>query len=161
MTGSTAALAYPPHVTLRTGALVPERNVAEFAAGMAQTLGKWRAFPVRTDGLFSTTYQAQDGTPRYIVGWRVVPDACLAGLHRRLLSYERFMRRAQPAFEPHVTLAFEDLAEEQVDPLLRHATDRPRVYPPRLEWPCTSVGLYWLRDGGWECAYRFLAEEVQ
>ena len=52
LTRTCAALAYPPHVTLRTGALVPEESVESFAAGLRESLGAWRPFTINARGFF-------------------------------------------------------------------------------------------------------------
>jgi 2'-5' RNA ligase len=159
LTGSACALAYPPHVTLRTGALVPLRSVREFAAGVRAALGPWRPFALRTEGVFHSPYENGDGGLKHMVGWRVVVDEPLLKLHRDLLSFERFRRRAQASFEPHLTLAFDDLQEDHALALLDHARSHPEVFPPELSWTCSNVGLYREWEERWEPYIEFHAPE--
>jgi 2'-5' RNA ligase len=155
LTGSVAALAFPPHVTLRTGAMVPSQNIAEFAAGIRAAMGPWQPFPLRSQSLFAAPYESDDGNIRHMVAWRFALDPPLLELHRRLLSYARFRRRPQPHFEPHLTLAFDDLIEEAARLLLERAKGLPDVFPPTLSWECDNVGLYRLNGDRWEPYYQF------
>jgi len=157
--GSHAALAYPPHVTLRTGAVVPALNISEFAAGIRAALGPWRPFTITARELFHTPYEDGDGDLRHMVGWRVDANEPLCKLHRDLLSFGRFQLRPQPAFEPHLTLAFDDLEEAQAEELLAYARSRPDLFPPELTWTCDNVGLFRKCDGAWEPYIAFSAPE--
>jgi 2'-5' RNA ligase len=149
-TRTCEALAYPPHVTLRTGAVVPEDSVGSFTDGLRESLGAWRPFTITTSGLFHATYPSGDGQQLHMVAWRVVADAPLMDLHARLVSYTQYRRRPQPAFEPHLTLAFEDISERDARLLLRFAEENPEAFPPELSWPCNNVGLYRKVDFHWE-----------
>jgi 2'-5' RNA ligase len=158
--GSRAALAFPPHVTLRTGAVVPALSISEFAVGVRVALGPWRPFTIRAPGLFHTPYENGGGGLNHMVGWRVEVDEPLLRLHKALLSFDRFQRRAQPRFEPHVTLAFDDLEESDAVTLLAEARSRPDLYPPALSWTCDNVGLYRLCDETWEPYIVFHPQEA-
>jgi 2'-5' RNA ligase len=159
LTASRSALAYPPHVTLRTGAMVPADSIGRFAAGIRTALGPWRPFPVRAGGLMHSVYSDQDGLTRHIVGWHIVADESLLRLHRALLAFRLFQRRAQPPFEPHLTLAFEDLEEAGAELLLQHAARNPDTFPPDLCWTCDRVGLFREIDDSWEPYFEFHATE--
>ena len=150
LTRTCAALAYPPHITLRTGALVPEESVESFAAGLRESLGVWRPFTINTRGFFRATYSSENGEPLHMVAWRVLADAPLMDLHARLVAYTPHRRRPQPAFEPHLTLAFEDISENDAQLLLRFVEESPDAFPPNLSWPCNNVGLYRKNDFHWE-----------
>jgi 2'-5' RNA ligase len=160
LTHSRAALAYPPHVTLRTGAIVPPDSIGKFAAGMRTALGEWSPFPMRAEGLMHSVYEDHDGLSRHIVGWRVPADEPLLRVHRDLLSFRLYQRRAQPPFEPHLTLAFEDLEEQDAGRLLLHAASRPEIFPLELCWTCDRVGLYREMDESWEPFFEFHATEA-
>lgn len=147
---SCAALAYPPHVTLRTGAVVPEQSIAAFAEGLQESLGAWRPFIIRMRGLFQASWQSGDGEELHMVAWRIERDAPLLDLHERLSAFTPFRRRAQPAFEPHLTLAFEDITATGARDLLRHAQGDPGTFPPDLAWPCNNIGLYRREGVRWE-----------
>ena len=47
---SQASLAYPPHVTLRTGTLVPLLQLPEFIHEFGELIGRWEPFRIRTNG---------------------------------------------------------------------------------------------------------------
>jgi 2'-5' RNA ligase len=146
LTGSRAALAWPPHVTLRTGAEVPEPHAGEFVEAMGQALGAWRPFRLATTGIVHERYGAEDGTMRNLVAWSVVLDSPLHDLHRRLLSCGLWQRRPQPTFAPHLTLAFDDLDDAGAARLMAAVEWRAHLFPNRLAWICDNVCLH-LREG--------------
>ncbi len=106
--GSRAALAWPPHVTLRTGALVPPSELGAFVQGLGRALGDWQSFVIRTDGLWMEDSPRRDLGA--FVGLRVKKDAALVDLNRRLLTYTPWRKSDRVSLEPHVTLAFDDLS---------------------------------------------------
>ena len=60
ISGSRAALAYPPHVTLRTGMLVPSTLVSSFLDAFEVVVAGWEPFPIETDGLWITSYRDRE-----------------------------------------------------------------------------------------------------
>lgn len=150
LTGSRAALLHPPHLTLRTGALVPEKMIGSFVRELRQALGPWRPFTLRAQGLFHTTYPDEAGSLRHLVAWRILPDPPLVDMHVRLLTCTRWQRRPQPPFEPHLTLAYEDLAADAAESLLQAAAAQPALYVPEFSWPCANVTLCRFAADRWE-----------
>jgi len=155
LSGSRAALAWPPHVTLRTGAVVPAPRVDEFVEEMGQALGAWRPFRLATTGIAHERYGAEDGSMHNLVAWSVVLDAPLHDLHRRLLSCSRWQRRPQPTFAPHLTLAFDDLDDAGAARLMAEVEWRADLFPTRLAWSCDNVCLHrwegdrWIEHHAW------------
>jgi 2'-5' RNA ligase len=155
LSGSRAALAWPPHVTLRTGAVVPAPRAGEFVEAMGHALGAWRPFQVATAEIVHERYGAEDGTMRNLVGWSVVLDAPLHDLHRRLLSCGLWQRRPQPTFAPHLTLAFDDLDDAGAARLLAAVERRADLFPTWLAWICNNVWLHrregdrWIEHHAW------------
>lgn len=150
LTGSRAALLHPPHVTLRTGALVPEKSIKGFALELREAIGAWRPFVLRAQGLVHTTYADEEGRQRELVAWRILPDPPLMSMHARLLTCTRWQRRPQPPFEPHLTLAYEDLTVDAAQALLQAAQADPPLYPPELSWSCSNVTLCRFDGNYWE-----------
>ncbi len=147
ISGSRAALSYPPHVTLRTGVIVPPGCMDGFIEGFGKVVGAWRPFPIRTDGLFHFPYT--DGADRKLVfGFRIRLDPPLAGLNRRLLSYTKFRKSRKRAFHPHLTLAFDDLALEGLE-AAQAALSTSGMHPQSMSWPLDNVSLYRLEGARW------------
>ena len=146
--GSRAALAYPPHVTLRTGALVPGESVDAFLTEFGETIGVWDPFPMATEGLLVTDYR--DGERlKYLVGYRVRKDPELVSLNERLLRYENWRASNRLHFEPHLTLAFDDLTEEGMQKVRLWLDGNRNELPVRLQWSCDNVGLYQRHGDFW------------
>jgi 2'-5' RNA ligase len=146
--GSQAALAYPPHVTLRTGALVPGESVDAFLTEFGETVGRWDPFPMATEGLLVTDYR--DGERRkYLVGYQIRKDPELVILNERLLRYEKWRASNRLHFEPHLTLAFDDLTEEGIQRVRLWLDENPSELPVGLQWSCDNVSLYKRHGDRW------------
>ena len=91
--GSRAALAYPPHVTLRTGMLVPSDLVSSFIDAFESVVVGWDPFPIRTDGLWTTSYRDRE-KEKFLVGYRVAKDPGLVAMNSRLLHMRPGVRAA-------------------------------------------------------------------
>jgi len=148
LTGSVSALAYPPHVTLRTGVRVPAAALPQFLDDFKRVVGEWRPFPVSTDGFLRTTYESESAV-QWLIGYRIRKDEALSALNRRLLSYVPFRVSDRLDFRPHLTLAFEDLTMEAFFRAGRYMEKRPPEIPETFQWECDNVGLYRLEDGLW------------
>lgn len=145
--GAREALRYPPHVTLRTGLVCPDDRAKEVAEAFLAHAGTWNAVPVRTEGLFYTTY-GDPGQERGMVGWTVGSTGPLLALHRGLLAFTDWAKGPQGAFRPHLTLAFDDLGADEVEHLRQTiATLEPPV--PNFSWTLDHVALFHETPEGW------------
>ncbi len=139
--GSRAALAYPPHVTLRTGALVPALMISSFIEAFGAAVGRWDPFPVRTEGLWRTSYR--DGEKeKYLVGYRVAKEPALLALNERLLRCSTWRASSRIQFEPHLTLAFDDLDQDGFTRIEHWLNENPNSFPKEFSWTCDNVGLF-------------------
>jgi 2'-5' RNA ligase len=156
LSNSYAALAYPPHVTLRTGVIVPQEAINDFLWEFGRLLDGWTPFMLRTDGLFSGSCRHADNDTR-IVCYKVLRDEVLSRLNRRLLSYGKYRKSNRTHFDPHVTLVFDDLTRENFDRLSRHLGDDSEIRHMYFEWVCDNVSLYVKTGNRWEPfhVYRF------
>lgn len=142
--GAGEALRYPPHLTLRTGLVCPDGRAGEVAKAFLAHAAGANSVPVRTEGLFYTTY-GEPGAERGMVGWTVGATGPLLALHRRLLEFTDWAKGPQGAFRPHLTLAFDDLGAEEVESLRKSvSTLEPPV--PNFSWTIDNVALYY-EDG--------------
>ena len=149
---SRAALAYPPHVTLRTGALVPGPMISSFMEAFGAAVGHWDPFPLRTEGLWRTSYR--DGEKeKFLVGYRIAKEPLLMGLNERLLRCSTWRASSRVHFEPHVTLAFDDLDHEGFTRIDRWLHENPAGLPTAFSWTCDNVGLF-RREGETWTAYK-------
>lgn len=143
-----AALAYPPHVTLRTGALVPHECLDVFLKEIGQTVGAWDAFLIRTGGLLFTTY-SEGSARKQLIGYEIQKDAPLMELNARLLRYEKWRASDRLVFQPHITLAFDDLTEEGAQSVRVWLDQDPAALPDSFQWTCDNVGVYRRVGGLW------------
>jgi 2'-5' RNA ligase len=143
---SRAALAYPPHVTLRTGALVPRESLDSFLGEFGETVGAWDPFPVRTGRLVVTTY-ADGNAEKHLICYEIQKDAALMEMNARLLRYEKWRASNRLVFQPHLTLAFDDLTEDGAQSVRAWRDENPDALPAGFRWRCDNVGVY-VRVGG-------------
>lgn len=149
VSGSRIALAYPPHVTLRTGALVPAADVVDYVNGMRETLADFHPFEIRTAGLLASTYR-EGGEEKHFVGYEIEKSEELLSLHERLLTYTPWIKREQPNFEPHLSIAYGDLSAEGRAAIMHLVEKNPGIAPKDLRWTCDNVGLYHRVSGEWQ-----------
>jgi hypothetical protein len=134
-------------VTLRTGAIVPKGEVEAFVRGLAPVVARLSPTVVTTDGVAFDRY-CTDGVTKYFVGYRIAATPQLTELHRGLLSYRPYRKRDQTSFEPHLSLAYDDLSESGFE-AIRTFVSRNDVVAPSLHWTCDNVTLYRLDSGRW------------
>lgn len=143
------ALAYPPHVTLRTGALVPPEHAEQFADRLVQHLSQVRSFPIETAALQQTTYHS-DGDLRHFVGYEIDRSDSLMRLHRRLLEQRRWIKGEQREFRPHLSVAYHDLDAAGASRVQRWIDANRQRVPAGFRWMCDNVALYTRGAGNWE-----------
>jgi 2'-5' RNA ligase len=145
-TGSAQALRYPPHITLRTGLVCPDDQAGVVADAFLAHAAGFHAVEASTQGLFFTTYGPADA-PRGMVGWSVVPSPDLVALHRGLFAFSPWQKGPQGAFQPHLTLAFDDLAPCGVE-VIRQSLEASGPVPD-FAWTVDRVCLYHELPQGW------------
>jgi len=153
-----AALVYPPHVTLRTGALVPRESVDSFLRELGETVGEWDPFPLQTKGLLFTTYSEGEAR-KNLVGYEIEKDRALMELNARLLRHETWRASNRLGFQPHITLAFDDLTEEGAKSIREWLDQSPDALPSGFQWTCDNVGVYRRVGGLWTLHTEWRARE--
>ena len=141
---SFSALAYPLHVTLRTGLIVPldeRKNVFDAFVDLTAEFGP---FDVETDGLTYGEYAPE----KFLIAYRIKRSEKLSALHDLLLQYTEYRKSDRTDFHPHMTLLFDDLTKinygDAVTFLSSGAVDLPA-----LKWRIKEFGLYYLSEGKW------------
>lgn len=145
---SYAACVYPPHVTLRTGVLVPEADLSRVLDDFGRLLAGVERFEMRTGAIVSRTI-ARDGGEIPIVALEIEPSPSLLALNARLLGYEPYRASDRTAFWPHLTLAFQDLSPGGQRRLEAYLAARDELRARRFSWVCDNVSLYRQRGRGW------------
>jgi 2'-5' RNA ligase len=146
---SHAAAAYPPHVTLRTGVVVPEAGMEAFLADFGRLLEGVRPFRIRTGDIVSRTI-ARDAGKTPVVALEIEQSAELLSLNARLLTYEAYRASDRISFWPHLTLAFQDLSPEGLRSLERYLAAREDLKSRQFAWTCDNVALYRNCRGRWQ-----------
>lgn len=146
--GALWALSYPPHVTLRTGAVVPEEKAGEFCDRFAATLAGVGAFAMRA-GPARHGRMSYEGEEHFFLYLPVMLDQPLAELNRRLLSYTAYRKSVCTEFKPHLTLLWGDLPKAEESTLAAKADAGTPPFGTAWAWRCATVSLYCKKDGSW------------
>lgn len=142
------AVTYPPHVTLRTGAIVPEKEINTFLKGFESHLHGWSPFSIELDGIHSDTYRSE-GAEKRIVYYKIKPNNELNRLNEKLLKYKPFIKSNPSAFHPHLSLAYDDLSSQGHSRIKRLMADNPNLLPSGTSWICDTVSLYFKPADCW------------
>lgn len=138
---SETALAYPPHVTLRTGALIPVDALDRWTEDFAACVREATPAAIRTDRFVHERYQGE-GERRHFFGYTIEASRELIELHDDLCAFNRAIKGACGPYRPHLSIAYGDVTEKgarAIEDLIRREPDRiQRVF----EWTCDRVGVY-------------------
>ena len=151
LSGSRAALAWPVHLTLRTGALVPQAKLPEFYHDFGAHAAAIPAFSIRL-GRFVTALPlvaGQAGAGGQFAGFEVEMTPELAEGHRRLAGFEPFRKGRQYDYHPHVTLAFDDLDQSGLE-RIRQAVEGRTDFPIGESWNCQAAECFRQTGQTWE-----------
>lgn len=145
---SRVAREYPPHVTLRTGALVPNAELKSYVDGFRDHLDPIRPFVLETEGFVHETYDA-GGAKKHFFGYTVKKSPPLMGLHTHLLAYDRYIKQGASSFWPHLSIAYGDVTDEGARAVEKRLQSDPTVIPDSFFWECSGVSLYHRVDATW------------
>ena len=143
--GSYAALAYPPHITLRTGLIVPNGEKQKVFDAFSRLTARFGPIAVQTDGLTFGEY-APD---KYLVAYKIKPNGRLKALHETLLQYVHYRKSDRTDFHPHMTLLFDDISKERYERASTFLNSGEADIPP-LAWEIKEYGLYYLAGEKWK-----------
>jgi len=146
---SYEALTYPPHITLRTGAIVPVEALEDYGERLERHLADRRPFPIATASLEQSSYTA-DGQIRHFVGYGIRRSEELLALNRRLLRFRDWIKSDRTDFHPHLTAAFHDLDGAGATRVDRWIKANPERVPAGFAWTCDNVGLWRRGNERWE-----------
>lgn len=146
--GSREALAYPPHITLRTGVLVPPEEMDKFIGGFTDLVRDVAAFELRTSGILTGRLGGEYGQAP-IVCYQIASSEALASLNAQLNSYQPYRKSNRMAFHPHLSIAYGDLTEEGLIAIKRFLQEHPVLRQREIKWICDNVSLYVKEGGQW------------
>jgi 2'-5' RNA ligase len=159
---SRAALAYPVHLTLRTGALVPEEQLPYFFREFADCARNVPAFPVSLGRFVASGLpdSGQEGGGKCFAGFEVVSGRGLMAAHRQLSAFELWRKGLQYEYRPHLTMAFDDLDEAGLDCIRAEMAGREDEYEGTM-WMAEQVMCCRKRGEAWvEAALLPLRKEI-
>ncbi len=151
---SVEALSYPPHITIRTGVIVPADKMPGFICEFGEIIGIRSPVNVKTGGLVKTEYM-ESGLKKYIVLYSVEKTERLVRLNRDCLTYEKYRKSGKKVFQPHISLAYEDLSLQGYEKVCRHIEAHESDYERTFEFNLNNVSLLYFSNGFWETTHSY------
>jgi 2'-5' RNA ligase len=149
ITGAREALTYPPHVTLRTGLLVPSGKEQEALEGLRKSICTIKPFTIFSGTLIFTSYSDDKGAIRHLAAYEIEKNQGLVKLNKYLLRYRPYRKSDKTNFHPHLTLAFHDLSRAGLGKVETLYRNEPKLFPD-LSWNYDGVSLYEKQDNTWQ-----------
>ncbi len=156
LTGSRTAASYPPHITLRTGAIVPSGELERFTDEFGKHIEGESSFIVKTEGLRSFSYWEEENQ-KHIILYPVRKSPELAGLNARLLGYDKYKKSNKSSYQPHISLLYGDIDGERFDAARRYIGERPELFGREFRFRLDNISL--LRQGEgfkWSICRKFI-----
>jgi 2'-5' RNA ligase len=161
LTGAKVALTYPPHVTLRTGFLVPEEDLSVWKDSFTHHLSSISPAKIQLKGLINHQYTDREtGLEHYFCGFDVSLTAELQSFHKQLLSYIPYRKRQQTNYQPHLSLAYKDLNREGSEKIAQWLRDHPNVGAESRSWLADRISVYHECEGKWIVFDEFSVQEA-
>jgi hypothetical protein len=121
----------------------PDERAEEVGASFLRHASQLHAVRGSTSGLFFAVY----GEPaRGMAGWRVPLTPELEHLHVGLLGFKEWQKGPQGSFQPHISLAYEDVTPLQLEEL---RVDLTKVAVPEAHWLIDHVALFTEMEHTW------------
>lgn len=154
------AATYPPHVTLRTGAIVPAAEVDAFIDRFEEHIGAWQSFSIETAGISTEEFVTEE-RPSFFVYYRIKPNPDLEKLNRHLLQFEPYIKSQKKDFHPHLSLAYNDLSRSGHERIRQLLKTKGHLFPESISWTCDTVSLYYFKEGKWLPFYSFKSSDAE
>jgi len=158
LAAASRAIKYPPHITLRTGVLVPVGELDSFVEEFGEHTVKFEKSEshdgrIVTGNLELMKY-CDGGSLKNILLYPVGITEWLKALNKHLLMFRRFIKSDKTDFSPHISVAYDDLMDERLDDVKNYIIDHRNVFDERLEFDMDSVSLYYEGINGFWTEYR-------
>jgi 2'-5' RNA ligase len=149
---SVTAMSYPPHITLRTGSVVPQNMIAKYIDGFRNVISRFKEKgsvkrPARTLELEFIRYK-ENGLTKNMIAYTVEKSAWLADLNMILLEYKDFIKSDKTDFYPHISLAYEDLDDVNFMKLKKHIYSNKNLFFRNFSFDLDNISLYHRNDNG-------------
>ena len=152
------ALTYPPHITLRTGAVVPKENLDIFFEGFERHIfDTVNPFIIETQGIEGGTYLSGE-EKKYYYYYKIKLSEKLDKLNKNLLQYDLYKKSNKTQFMPHITMAFDDLTIEEFNNIKKEMYDKIKS-APNYSWTFNNIGFYYFNGYSWKAYKNFKLEK--
>ncbi|MBU2512778.1 2'-5' RNA ligase family protein [bacterium] len=142
------AASYPPHVTLRTGAIVPIKEIDSFISKFEHHICDWNSFDMETDGIINEEY-TKHGEQKFFIYYHIRENCALNQLNRHLLEFTPFIKSQKKTFCPHLSLAYKDLSQRGYEKIRDLIASKSQLFPEKIKWRCDNVSLFYWKNFKW------------
>ncbi len=145
------ALRYPPHITLRTGLIVPNNKLDEVFQTFTHIVDATQPFTIQTQTTAYSQMKYED-EEHFFIYQPVQETPALMSLNQQLLTYRDYRKSDKMTFYPHLTLFWGDIPKNE-EAMLRIAIDcKKNGFSKTFSWQCNTFAFYQEKEDGWHCA---------
>jgi 2'-5' RNA ligase len=153
LSGSITALLYPPHITIRTGAIVPIDEIDVFIKGFKIHVDKFHSQKIETEfiktqKLTFTEYYDND-VRKNMIAYFIEKNPWLVKLNETLNEYENYKKSFKKDFNPHISLAYDDLDTANFIKLKNFIWTKKEKYLKEFSFNLSDVSLFYQNDYGY------------
>ena len=153
LSGSKNALLYPPHITIRTGAIVPIDNIDAFVLAFRKDVDKFNAKVIYQEPLTISEIDfinyTDEGQQKHLIAYRVRKTEWLVELNKTLDESNEYKKTMYKTFHPHISLAYGDLSTFYFNKLKDHILDNKEHFCKSLSFDINDVSLFYQLDNGY------------
>lgn len=143
------ALRYPPHLTLRTGLIVPNNKLDDVYQIFAEMVAETKPFTIHT-GTPKYKYMSYEGEEHFFLYLPVDKARELCELNRRLLNFRNYRKSDKMDFDPHLTLLWGDLTDIERNNLCQKVDAGAHPYDKIFSWECRFLSFYTQSGETWQ-----------
>jgi len=152
-TGSKTALLYPPHITMRTGAVVPVAEVDKYISGFKSTVETFRENYDENKTLKISDPDwidySENGINKHLILYFVERTPWIINLNKTLLQYKDHIKSNKTDFHPHISLAYDDLDDADFEKLKDHINQNSQMFRKNISFTLPDISLYYQDDDGY------------
>lgn len=120
------ALNWPPHLTLRPGFIVPSQQVQDLTSQLKDFISPIHPIKLTLSGFKFFDDAIVKGTVKnpYVATIDVINGVELSAVNKKLLQFELYSAQQARSFNPHVTLAYNDVSKDKFDGIKSYLADK-------------------------------------
>lgn len=151
--GCNWALKYPTHITLRTGIIIPENNIDRVIKEFGKIAENQKQININLLPA-KCGYSKYEGENKFFVYFPVEKSHELLQLHKNLLAYKDFIKDKQKNYSPHVTLLWDNIADNHTREIKQYVSEKD-YFQKQRSIILNNVSFFYQHIDQWKLHTRF------